>query len=112
MMIALLASVGYGAVFLIAGLFFRNPVIPAAVVWVWENLNPFLPGFLKKISVIFYLKGLAPKFTRSAAASLVPGSRYGPDPRSNRHCRPAAGVVGGANVRGLRRAKSRNRYSE
>lgn len=60
MMIALLASVGYGAVFLIAGLFFRNPMIPAAGVWVWENLNPFLPGFLKKISVIFYLKGLAP----------------------------------------------------
>jgi len=60
MMIALLASIGYGAVFLTAGLFFRNPMIPAAVVWVWENLNPFLPGFLKKISVIFYLKGLAP----------------------------------------------------
>jgi ABC-type transport system involved in multi-copper enzyme maturation permease subunit len=60
MSIALLASIGYGAVFLIAGLFFRNPMIPAAVVWVWENLNPFLPGFLKKISVIFYLKSLAP----------------------------------------------------
>jgi hypothetical protein len=58
--IALLASIGYGAVFLAAGLFFRNPMIPAAVVWVWENLNPFLPGFLKQISVIFYLKGLAP----------------------------------------------------
>jgi hypothetical protein len=47
-------------VFLVAGLFFRNPMIPAAIVWVWENLNPFLPSFLKKISVIFYLKGLAP----------------------------------------------------
>jgi ABC-type transport system involved in multi-copper enzyme maturation permease subunit len=58
--IALLASIGYGAVFLAAGIFFRNPMIPAAMVWVWENLNPFLPGFLKKISVIFYLKGLAP----------------------------------------------------
>jgi ABC-type transport system involved in multi-copper enzyme maturation permease subunit len=60
MSIAVLASVGYGAVFLVAGLFFRNPMIPAAVVWVWENLNPFLPSFLKKISVIFYLKSLAP----------------------------------------------------
>jgi len=30
MMIALLASIGYGAVFLTAGLFFRNPMIPAA----------------------------------------------------------------------------------
>jgi hypothetical protein len=30
------------------------------VVWVWENLNPFLPAFLKKISVIFYLRSLCP----------------------------------------------------
>jgi hypothetical protein len=34
--------------------------IPAAVVWVWENLNPFLPTVLKKVSVIFYLKNLCP----------------------------------------------------
>ena len=42
------------------GLLFRNPMIPAAVVWVWEGLNPFLPALLKKISVIFYLKSLCP----------------------------------------------------
>ena len=42
------------------GLFFRNPMIPAAVVFVWENLNPFLPALLKKISVIFYLRSLCP----------------------------------------------------
>jgi ABC-type transport system involved in cytochrome c biogenesis permease component len=58
--VAALASVGYGAVFLLAGLLVRNPMIPAAVVWVWENLNPFLPSFLKKISIIFYLKSLCP----------------------------------------------------
>jgi ABC-type transport system involved in multi-copper enzyme maturation permease subunit len=60
MLVAALACVGYGAVFLMSGLFFRNPMIPAAVVMVWENLNPFLPSMLKKISVIFYLKGLCP----------------------------------------------------
>jgi ABC-type transport system involved in multi-copper enzyme maturation permease subunit len=60
LLITALACTGYGAVFLVAGLFVRNPMIPAAVVWVWENLNPFLPAFLKKISVIFYLKGLFP----------------------------------------------------
>ncbi len=60
LLIALLACIGYGAVFVFAGLFVRNPMIPAAVVWVWENLNPFLPSFLKKLSVIFYLKSLAP----------------------------------------------------
>jgi len=59
-LVAALACVGYGAVFLMSGLFFRNPMIPAAVVMVWENLNPFLPALLKKISVIFYLKGLCP----------------------------------------------------
>jgi hypothetical protein len=37
-----------------------DPMIPAAVVMVWENLNPFLPSVLKKISVIFYLKNLCP----------------------------------------------------
>jgi ABC-type transport system involved in multi-copper enzyme maturation permease subunit len=57
---AALAAVGYGAVFLMCGLLFRNPFIPAAVVYVWEALNPFLPGLLKKVSVIFYLKNLYP----------------------------------------------------
>ena len=60
MLVAALACVGYGAVFLMCGLLFRNPMIPAAVVLVWEGLNPFLPALLKKISVIFYLKSLCP----------------------------------------------------
>jgi len=59
-LVAALACVGYGAVFLMCGLFYRNPMIPAAVVWVWEGINPFLPTVLKKISVIFYLKSLCP----------------------------------------------------
>jgi ABC-type transport system involved in multi-copper enzyme maturation permease subunit len=59
-LVAALACVGYGAVFLVSGLMFRNPMIPAAVVMVWENINPFLPTFLKKMSVVFYLKNLCP----------------------------------------------------
>jgi ABC-type transport system involved in multi-copper enzyme maturation permease subunit len=57
---AALACVGYGSVFLLTGVMFRNPMIPAAVVFIWENLNPFLPSVLKKFSVIFYLKSLCP----------------------------------------------------
>jgi ABC-type transport system involved in multi-copper enzyme maturation permease subunit len=60
MLVAALGCIGYGAVFLMCGLLFRNPLIPAAVVFVWENLNPFLPAVLKKISIIFYLKSLCP----------------------------------------------------
>jgi ABC-type transport system involved in multi-copper enzyme maturation permease subunit len=59
-LVAALACTGYGAVFLMSGLFFRNPMVPAAAVMVWENINPFLPAFLKKISIIFYLKNLCP----------------------------------------------------
>jgi hypothetical protein len=59
-LVAALACIGYGAVFLMCGLMFKNPMISAAVVWVWEGLNPFLPSILKKVSVIFYLKNLCP----------------------------------------------------
>jgi ABC-type transport system involved in multi-copper enzyme maturation permease subunit len=55
-----LACVGYGAIFLFMGLLFRNPLIPAGIVLVWDWINPFLPSLLKKCSVIFYLKSLCP----------------------------------------------------
>lgn len=58
--VAALACVGYGAVFTVMGLLFRNPLIPAAVVMVWETINAFLPPLLKKFSVIFYLKSMCP----------------------------------------------------
>jgi ABC-type transport system involved in multi-copper enzyme maturation permease subunit len=57
---AALACAGYGAVFVLCGLLFRNPLIPAVVVMIWEDLTPFLPDLLKKISVIYYLKVLCP----------------------------------------------------
>lgn len=55
-----LACLGYGAFFLAAGMLFRNPILPAAAILVWEAANPFLPALLKKFSVIYYLKSLCP----------------------------------------------------
>jgi hypothetical protein len=55
-----LACVGYGSIFLTVGLLLRNPIIPAAVVLIWESINPFLPAALKKISLIYYLQSLCP----------------------------------------------------
>jgi hypothetical protein len=55
-----LACLGYGAFFLAAGILFRNPILPAASILVWEAVNPFLPALLKKFSVIYYLKSLCP----------------------------------------------------
>jgi hypothetical protein len=58
--ITVLACIGYGAFFLVAGMFFRNPILPAAVILIWEGINPFLPAVLKQFSVIYYLKALCP----------------------------------------------------
>jgi hypothetical protein len=58
--VTVLACIGYGAFFLVAGMLFRNPIIPAAAVLIWEGINPFLPAILKQFSVIHYLKSLCP----------------------------------------------------
>lgn len=55
-----LACIGYGSIFLAVGLLFRNPIIPTAVVLIWESANPFLPPLLKKTSMIYYLQSLCP----------------------------------------------------
>lgn len=58
--ITVLACIGYGAFFLVVGLFIRNPIIPALLLYGWEWLNFLLPPLLKKISVIHYLNSLVP----------------------------------------------------
>lgn len=58
--ITILACIGYGAFFVVVGLFIRNPIIPALLLYGWEWLNFLLPPLLKKISVIHYLNSLVP----------------------------------------------------
>ena len=58
--ITILACIGYGAFFLVVGLFVRNPIIPALLLYGWEWLNFLLPPLLKKVSVIHYLNSLVP----------------------------------------------------
>jgi len=58
--LTVLACIGYGSVFLLIGLFFGNPIIPAAVVLGWESINFLLPPLLKEFSVIYYLESLCP----------------------------------------------------
>jgi uncharacterized membrane protein len=60
LLVASLACVGYGAVFLAAGVFFKNPIVPAVVILGWESINALLPPVLKKVSVIHYLESLCP----------------------------------------------------
>ncbi len=58
--VAILGCIGYGAVFLLIGLFFKNAIVPAFFVWGWEAINFMLPVAVKKLSVIYYLNSLYP----------------------------------------------------
>lgn len=69
--IVILGCAGYGAVFLLAGLFFRNPIVPGAVFLAWEVANFLLPPLLKKVSVIHYLKSLYPIPVREGPFAIV-----------------------------------------
>jgi len=68
---ALLGVAGYGAVFLVVGLYFKNPVIPGLLVWIWEAAVPILPALAKKVSVIFYLQSLYPVPVEEGGCSQV-----------------------------------------
>lgn len=58
--VTILACIGYGAVFMMIGLRFRNPIIPALLLYGWEWINFLLPPGLKLVSVIHYLQSLVP----------------------------------------------------
>jgi hypothetical protein len=55
-----LACLGYLAVVLAISLVFKNPIVPAVMVVVWEGLNGILPVWLKRFSVTFYVKPIYP----------------------------------------------------
>ena len=58
--LSVLCCIGYGAIFLLAGLLIRNPVVVAVLVGVWEYLVPLLPVFLKKFTIGHYIQSMYP----------------------------------------------------
>jgi ABC-type transport system involved in multi-copper enzyme maturation permease subunit len=60
LLIIVLACLGYGAVFLLLSMMFRNPTPAAMLVLGWETINPVLPSLLQMISVASYLRHLMP----------------------------------------------------
>ena len=69
--ITLLACFGYGAVFLLFGMLFKNPIIPSGVVLGLEYINFLLPAVMKKFSVIFYLESLCPVPIKESVLSVA-----------------------------------------
>ena len=60
LLITVLACLGYGSIFLLLSLMFRNPMPGALLIWGWEAINPVMPSLLQKLSVASYLRHLMP----------------------------------------------------
>ena len=69
--IIVLACFGYGAVFLLFGMLFKNPIIPSGIVLGLEYINFLLPPVMKKFSVIFYLESLCPVPIKESILSVA-----------------------------------------
>ena len=59
-LIIVLGCLGYGAVFLLLSMMFKNPTPGALLFLGWEAVNPVLPSLLQKFSVASYLRHLMP----------------------------------------------------
>jgi hypothetical protein len=70
-LMVILAAISYGALFMLAGLFFKNPMVPAVLFLGWETLTPFLPPFLKVLSFVHYLVSFAPVPVTLGAFALL-----------------------------------------
>jgi ABC-type transport system involved in multi-copper enzyme maturation permease subunit len=60
LLVTALGCLGYGALFLAFGFFFKSPAIPALLIFGWESIHFLLPPLLKKVTVYHYLQSLCP----------------------------------------------------
>ena len=60
LLIVVLACLGYGSIFLLLSLLFRNPMPGAMLLLGWEAINPVMPSLLQKFSIASYLRHLMP----------------------------------------------------
>lgn len=59
-LVIVLACAAYGGIFMLAGLLFRNPIVAAFIVGLWEAFYFILPETLQKLTVMHYLQSLLP----------------------------------------------------
>ncbi|MFC1852472.1 ABC transporter permease [candidate division CSSED10-310 bacterium] len=60
LLIIFLGCMAYGALFLLLGLTFKNPLVVGLFFLLWEVLSALLPARFKAFTIIFYLNSLMP----------------------------------------------------
>ena len=58
--VAALASMVYGAEFLLIGLKYKNPGVPTLLLFAWETFSFALPSMLQRLTVVYYLLPILP----------------------------------------------------
>lgn len=72
MLVTILACIGYGAIFLLAGLVFKNPGIPAVFLLGWESLSFIFPEKVQYFSMVYHFQSLLPvRLDRGVFAVVV-----------------------------------------
>ena len=67
-----LACIAYGAIFLLLGLFTRNPMVGAFLLYFWEIMSISLPPTLKSFSLVYYLNSVVPvRLMEKAAFAII-----------------------------------------
>ena len=66
-----MACLGYGTLFFLFGFFFKNSVVPAVILFIYEVFSFLWPALLKKFTIIFYLQSITPIPTVSSAFAIV-----------------------------------------
>ena len=62
----------YGALFALVGAWFRHPLLTGLVfVFGWEPIVVFVPGYMKNLTIAYYLHGLVPHAIPQGAISLI-----------------------------------------
>jgi hypothetical protein len=60
LLVVTLACLGYGAIFLLFSMVYRNPIPAALLLLGWEAIAPVMPSLLQRLSVESYLRPLMP----------------------------------------------------
>jgi ABC-type transport system involved in multi-copper enzyme maturation permease subunit len=69
--VAVLASIVYGAEFLLIGLKYKNPGVPTLFLFAWETFSFALPSMLQRLTVVYYLLPILPVKADAGPFSIV-----------------------------------------
>jgi hypothetical protein len=78
--VAALACMTWGAIMTWVGIRWKNPILPAVVLLLWESFHSLLPWWARKLSVLHYLQSLTPTRAIGRGPAGIFGQTVDPEP--------------------------------